>query len=90
MEILPEFRDESICDNLRTSPKPHCINMGAFEYENKIITQNCDVEKKTANKKAAPNCRSPLFYLFSKPSIFKRPRMMIKVMTNSIIQKAID
>ena len=46
MEIIAEFQDESICDNLRTRRKPYLIHMGIFKYQHKIIAQNCNVEKK--------------------------------------------
>ena len=46
MENILYFWDESIYEHLRSRPKPHYMNMGAFKSENKIITQNCDVDKK--------------------------------------------
>ena len=51
MEIIAEFQDESICNNLRTRRKPYLIPMVIFKYPHEDIAQKCNVEKKRGIKK---------------------------------------
>ena len=44
------------------------LTWGHSNMKTKLFRKSVMLTKKADNKKAAPNCRSPLFYLFSKPS----------------------
>ena len=51
---------------------------GHLSMKTKLLHKTVMLTKKTDNKKAAPNYRSPLFYLFSKPSNALKTSWVVK------------